>query len=157
MGWAIQKATELGVSRLVPLITNRTVVRPRSGRTDHQTGRWQSIALEAAQQSMRWDVPIVEAPKAFDSWLAETDRNAYRMLLWEQPKGTRLRDRLRGRCKPDAVVVTIGPEGGFDAEEVERAERQGFDVVSLGDRILRSESAVLAALAIVQYEWGDVG
>jgi 16S rRNA (uracil1498-N3)-methyltransferase len=132
-------------------------VRPRAGRASQQTRRWQSIALEAAQQSMRWDVSVVAEPAPFEAWCADPDRSACRLLLWERPRGLRLRDRLRGQPRPEAVALAIGPEGGFELSEIEQAVQQGFEVVSLGSRILRSESAVLAALALVQYEWDDLG
>ena len=157
MEWALQKATELGAARVVPLITARTVVRPQTARAGHQTRRWRSIALEAAQQSMRWEVPAVAEPESFDAWCAAPDSSACRLILWEEPRGTLLRDRLRGKPRPDSVTLAIGPEGGFEPREVETAQRRGFEAVSLGARILRSESAVLAVLAIVQYEWGDLG
>jgi len=157
MEWAIQKATELGAARLVPLITARTVVRPKAPRAGHQTQRWQSIALEAAQQSMCWEVPVVAEPQPFGAWCAESASTACRLILWEKPGGLSLRDRLRGTPRPDSVTLAIGPEGGFEPGEIELAERSGFETVSLGSRILRSESAVLAALSIVQYEWGDLG
>ena len=157
MDWAVQKAAELGVARLVPLITARSIVRPKSGRTDHQSGRWQSIALEAAQQSMRWDVPVVAAPVSFDAWCADAALGACRWLLWEDPRGTPFRDRLRGKPRPDQVTLVIGPEGGFTADEIALAQQRGFEMVSLGSRILRTETAVVAALALVQYEWGDLG
>lgn len=154
MEWAIQKATELGAARLVPLITARTVVRPKAPRTGHQAQRWQSIVLEAAQQSMCWEVPAVAEPASFAAWCAESASTACRLILWEKPGGLSLRDRLRGKPRPDSVTLAIGPEGGFEPGEIELAEHLGFEAVSLGTRILRSESAVLAALAIVQYEWG---
>ena len=157
MEWAIQKATELGAARLVPLITARTIVRPKAPRTGHQAQRWQSIALEAAQQSMRWEVPAVTEPASFAAWCAESASTACRLILWEKPGGLSLRDRLHGKPRPDSVTLAIGPEGGFEPGEIELAEHAGFEAVSLGARILRSESAVLATLSIVQYEWGDLG
>lgn len=157
MDWAIQKAAELGVARLVPLITARSVVRPRSGSTDHQTERWQSIAREAAQQSMRWNIPVVSSPTSFNTWCTATDLAPCRLLFWEDPGGKTLRDRLRGTPRAESVAMVIGPEGGFEQDEVERAVGRGFELVSLGPRILRTESAVLAAMVILQYEWGNLG
>src|SRR5439155_26625806 len=115
------------------------------------------IALEAAQQSMGWSIPTAVEPCAFNAWGADPGQHACRWLLWEAPGRTLLRSRLRGQPRPDSVTLAVGPEGGFDAGEVELAERHGFEVVSLGDHILRTESAILAALAIVQYEWGNLG
>jgi 16S rRNA (uracil1498-N3)-methyltransferase len=157
MDWAIQKSTELGVARLVPVVTTRSVVRPRPGSADHQAERWQRIAREAAQQSMRWNIPEVATPASFNAWCAEGDPGASKLLFWEDPRGTTLREHLRGKSKPDSVMMAVGPEGGFEHDEVEEAVRNGFELVSLGPRILRTESAVLAALAILQYEWGDLG
>src|SRR2546428_13385528 len=106
---------------------------------------------------MRSDNPNVKGLVSFDAWCAEPGHDACRWLLWEAPGRTRLRDRLLGQARPDSVTLVIGPEGGVDASEVDLAERHGFKVVSLGDRILRAGSAGLAALAIVQYEWGNLG
>ncbi len=155
MDWAVQKATELGVAHMVPLITARSVVRPRPEGTNHQTSRWQSIALEAAQQSMGWEIPVVTAPASFDAWCATADRGECRLILWEDSSAKPLRHRLRGQPRPASVTVVIGPEGGFETREIALAVRNGFEAVSLGPRILRTETAVAAALAIVQYEWGD--
>lgn len=157
MDWAIQKSAELGVARLVPLTTARSTIRPRPGSTDHQRERWQSIAREAAQQSMRWNIPVVSAPTSFKTWCANADLGPCRLFFWEDPRGAALRDRLRGKPQPDSVTMVVGPEGGFEQAEVEGAVSSGFELVSLGPRILRTESAVLAALAILQYEWGDLG
>jgi 16S rRNA (uracil1498-N3)-methyltransferase len=156
MDWAIQKAAELGAARVVPLITTRSVIRSRSDRADHQTGRWQSIALEAAQQSMRWDVPVVTAPAPFASWCADAGRDECRLICWEGHGAKSLRSRLQGRPGPSAVTVAIGPEGGFESSEIDHAARNGFEAVSLGPRILRTDGAVAAVLAVLQYEWGDL-
>ncbi len=156
MDWAIQKATELGVTRLVPLTTMRSVIRLPAERIPHRTDRWQTIAHEAAQQSMRWDIPEVTAPISLEEWCEQEHDTACRLLLWENPQGTPLRKSLRDKPNPGTLAVGVGPEGGFDAQEVTHAERYGFERVSMGPRILRTESAVLTVLAIIQYEWGDV-
>jgi 16S rRNA (uracil1498-N3)-methyltransferase len=156
MEWAIQKATELGVAGIVPLITRRTIIRPRDKRSAHRTRRWQSIALEAAQQSMRWDIPTVTDPVPFDQWCgAARVRQSWRLLLWENPQGHTLRQKLRTMTKPELIMLGVGPEGGFETEEIRYASENGFQPVSLGSRILRTETAVLAALAILQNEWGE--
>ena len=155
--WAIQKATELGVARFMPLVTHRVVVRPRAQRAANRIARWQSIAREAAQQSMRWDIPEVTPPEPFENWCARQRQAECRLLLWENPQGSVLGETLRDRPKPKTVALAIGPEGGYDKDEVKLAQDQGFEVVSLGPRILRTESAAIAALTILQYEWGDVG
>jgi 16S rRNA (uracil1498-N3)-methyltransferase len=155
--WAIQKATELGVARVSLLITRRTVVQPRSERITKQLTRWQNVAREAAQQSMRWEIPDVAPPETLSQWCtrhAHTDR---RFVLWENSQGVVLRKELRSGPKPSTVAVAIGPEGGFDADEVKFANDKGFAIVSLGSRILRTESAALTALTLIQYEWGDLG
>jgi len=157
MDWAIQKATELGITRLVPLVTARSVIRLSPERIPNRTARWRAIAREAAQQSMRWELPEVMEPKPFGTWCEQERETMCRLLLSEHPQGRGLRESLRGRQKPETIAMAIGPEGGFDDEEVRRAEECGFENVSLGPRILRTESAVLAALAIIQYEWGDAG
>jgi 16S rRNA (uracil1498-N3)-methyltransferase len=157
MDWAIQKATELGVTRLVPLTTTRSVIRMPPERIPHRTARWQTIAHEAAQQSMRWEIPEVTAPVSLEKWCERERKTACRLLLWENPQGRPLGESLRGKPCPESIAIGIGPEGGFDAQEVIQAEHYGFEKVSLGSRILRTESALLTALAIIQYEWGDVG
>jgi 16S rRNA (uracil1498-N3)-methyltransferase len=156
MDWAIQKATELGVARLTPLMTNRTVIRLRTERLPHRMTRWGAIAREAAQQSMRWEIPEITEPESFEIW-CEREKSTCRLLLWENPQARLLRESLRGRPSPETIAVAIGPEGGFDDQEVTTAQQNGFETVSLGPRILRTETAVLATLAIIQHEWADLG
>jgi 16S rRNA (uracil1498-N3)-methyltransferase len=157
MDWAIQKATELGVTRVVPLTTARSVIRMPAERIPHRMARWRTIVHEAAQQSMRWEIPEVAAPASLEEWCERERETACRLLLWENPQGRPLGESLRGKPSPRAIAMGIGPEGGFEPQEVTQAEQYGFEKVSLGPRILRTESAVLTALAIIQYEWGDVG
>jgi 16S rRNA (uracil1498-N3)-methyltransferase len=155
MDWAIQKATELGVSRLTPLITSHTVIRLPTERVSKRVARWRAIAMEAAQQSMRWEIPEVTAPESFEIWCERQQEVKCRLLLWENPQGRLLREALRGRSRPETIILASGPEGGFDDQEVIKAQQNGFETVSLGPRILRTETAVLATLAIIQHEWAD--
>jgi 16S rRNA (uracil1498-N3)-methyltransferase len=157
MDWAIQKATELGATRLVPLTTMRSVARIPVERIPHRTARWRTIAHEAAQQSMRWEIPEVTAPTPLKDWCEQERETACRLLLWENSQGRPLGESLRGKARPEAIAIGVGPEGGLDEQEVNQAEHYGFEKAFLGPRILRTESAVLTALAIIQYEWGDVG
>jgi 16S rRNA (uracil1498-N3)-methyltransferase len=106
---------------------------------------------------MRWEIPEVTEPVSFASWCAQQTHADIRLLLWEDPQAAVLRGQLHDRPRPKIVVLAIGPEGGFDPDEVKTAHGNGFTIVSLGARILRTESAGLAALTILQYEWGDLG
>jgi len=153
MDWAIQKATELGASRITPLVTTRTVVRPIPSRMPHQQQRWTKIAEEAASQVGRWEVPVVDPPQGFPDFL-KTERRGFRLLFWEEAVFSDSH-RVIGpaiAASPHAGVVLIGPEGGWEKSEVETAVRCRFQVASLGPRIVRAETAVLTALALVQYE-----
>jgi 16S rRNA (uracil1498-N3)-methyltransferase len=156
MDWAIQKSTELGIASLVPLITQRTIIRPKADRISHQLARWHTIACEAAQQSMRWDTPEVKPPIPFESWYQQK-QSPFTFILWEHHHGQSLKETLRNISQPNAITLAIGPEGGWDDSEVALAQQHGFEPISLGPRTLRAESAVLTALSIIQYEWGDVG
>jgi 16S rRNA (uracil1498-N3)-methyltransferase len=154
MDWVLQKATELGVMRISPLQTARTTVAPKSERLERQRGRWMKIVLEAAQQSGRWDIPQVDPPSDFRTFLAETASSAFKLIFWEEASPSPLRPLLMAALQPSETqgTILIGPEGGLEKSEIEEARRIGYQVLSLGPRILRAETAVMAALAIVQYE-----
>jgi 16S rRNA (uracil1498-N3)-methyltransferase len=156
--WVLEKGTELGVSVFVPLICHRNVVRPageRAGRAE----RWRRVVVEAAEQCGRGVVPEV-APVA-DLETALSDAQGLRILPWEGERSLGLREVLRqaaaetqGADRP-IVSVFVGPEGGFTEEEVDAARKAGVRMVSLGPRILRSETAGIAAAAVILYELGD--
>jgi 16S rRNA (uracil1498-N3)-methyltransferase len=156
MDWVMQKATELGVDTMVPLITHRSVVRPQQPRVASQTARWQRIACEAAQQSEQWQLPTVQAPMEFHEFVAQS-RATLRLILVERADGKRLTDIQLPVGPAESLAVAVGPEGGWEAEEVAMAKEQGFQPVTLGTTILRSETASLAALAILQSRWGALG
>jgi len=155
MDWLIQKATELGVTALIPVVTERTIARPRSERESHQTERWKAIAQEAAQQCGRLDIPLVQSASTLEALLKNTPQNSLKMVLWEAEQDQSLKSVLRGLKEPRNLSVLIGPEGGFSPQEIDKAHKAGWISVSLGRRILRAETAGLALLAILEYELNE--
>jgi 16S rRNA (uracil1498-N3)-methyltransferase len=145
MDVVIEKATELGVCRIAPMVTVRCVA------ARGHVARWRRIALAAAKQCGRTRVPAVEEPATFAGRLA-MDWRGLKLIAWEEaPRGGW--DRL-----PDAVesvVVLLGPEGGFAPDEAAHARAAGFEPVSLGGRVLRAETAAVVAAALCQHRWGD--
>ena len=156
MDWIIQKATELGVHGIVPLITHRGVVRPQATRLAGQVSRWQRIALEAAQQSEQWHIPDIEPPRGSRQFLMEKVA-PLKLMLVERAESESLRTLPLGSDPQDALVVAIGPEGGWSPDELTLAGEQGFRSVTLGPGILRSDTASLAALTILQSRAGKLG
>lgn len=158
--FVVQKATELGTARIVPVACRRSVPQLDSDRGEKKQQRWQRIALAAAQQCRRLDVPEVTAPTAWAEALKrpETTRPPIRLLLYEgvaPPLGAVLRRAFDGGAgsggRDRVVEILIGPEGGFTADEVIAAIEAGFVPASLGPLTLRAETAVVAALAVVRY------
>jgi 16S rRNA (uracil1498-N3)-methyltransferase len=147
MDFLVQKCCELGVSRIVPVITARSVARPEPGRR----ARWEKIAREAARQCGRADVPVVASPAVLAAALAAPDLPARRVVLSPAPDGHALRALVSARV-PTALLV--GPEGGFAAEEVDAARAAGFVPASLGPRILRVETAAIVAVALAEEALG---
>jgi 16S rRNA (uracil1498-N3)-methyltransferase len=146
----VQKTCELGVARIVPVTTERSVVRPEPGRS----ARWEKIAREASRQCGRADVPAVDAPVALLAALAAPGLPAVRLVLWEQQRGRPFRSALG---TPAPTVVLVGPEGGFAPGEIAAAEAAGFVPVALGPRILRVETAAIVAVALVAEAYGELG
>lgn len=157
MDWLIQKATELGVATLVPLVAEQGIVRPRPSRSDAQQERWQRIALEGAQQSERWDVPTVAAPHKADVFFAGQAAQHTKLILSERSNGLSLRQAALPVGSAARVIVAVGPEGGWRQDELDLAIQQGFLAVTLGERILRAETAAVAALTIIQSRLGELG
>jgi len=159
MDWLIQKATELGAAAIVPLVTKRTIVRPRTARQETQVGRWQAIAVEAAQQSERWDLPAVSPPVDADQFFSRQEAGALKLILTERRTGHSLVSLALPAAAegPQSVVLAVGPEGGWAEEEVCVAVDGGFLPLTLGDRILRAETAAVAALSVLQSRLGELG
>ncbi|MBL7200309.1 MAG: 16S rRNA (uracil(1498)-N(3))-methyltransferase [Anaerolineae bacterium] len=156
--WVLQKGTELGVSAFVPVLSRRSVVRD-AGRMEKRRPRWERILREAAEQSRRGRLPQLAVPVSFDAACRESVRvHDLSLIPWEDAGTGSLLDALRALdAPPKSVALLIGPEGGFEREEVMLARRQEIGVVTLGPRILRAETAALASVAIVMSELGEMG
>jgi 16S rRNA (uracil1498-N3)-methyltransferase len=155
MDFIIQKATELGIAFFIPILAARSIAKVRE--EEKKVSRWQRIAQEAAKQARRMSVPSVLSPQPFFSFLqglragrkfflVEGRGRLLREIIIEDPPGQRL-------FNLPAVNILIGPEGGWTEEEEKQALDNGFEAVSLGDQILRSETAALAALSLVAHFW----
>jgi 16S rRNA (uracil1498-N3)-methyltransferase len=157
MDLIIQKSVELGVKKIVPVITDRTIVKFDSQKDIMaKTARWQRICLEAAKQCNRGIVPEVVTPVKFEKALEESGSYSLSIIPYEKETDYSLRDCL-GLGINSMVSLFIGPEGGFTENEIRSAVNHGVKPVTLGPRILRTETAGIAVLSILMYELGDVG
>jgi 16S rRNA (uracil1498-N3)-methyltransferase len=164
MDWIIQKATELGTSRIVPLFTKRSVVRLDEKQADRKLQHWRAIAISACEQCGRNKIPELAAPIDFFDVLPADSSGATRLLL--SPTGDlRIEDlqdvdqNVGKEARLGAgkgITVLIGPEGGLEDVEQEAALAAGFKAVRLGPRVLRTETAAIAALTIIQRYFGDL-
>ena len=150
----IQKATELGVSAIVPFKSERSISLEEREAKQKKSHRWQQIAIKAVQQSRRAKVPRVETYRLFREALKLCGGEGLKILLWEK-KGGNLKKVLR-HYHPKKIYAMVGPEGGFTEEEVKLAENRGFIPIKLGQRILRTETAAITLMSILQYELGDL-
>ena len=151
MDFLVQKTSELGVARIVPVVTERSVARP-----DAEAGkraRWEKIAREAARQCGRADLPIVDPPVALAAALAGPSLPARRLALFEGERTLSLRAALAG-VEPAATALLVGPEGGFAPAELTAVRAAGFEAVGLGELILRVETAAIVAVALVAGAYG---
>lgn len=158
MEWVIQKAVEIGVTKIVPLCTARCVVKLDSPKKmASKIERWNKIAESAAKQSGRGIVPEVSYPMYFDEAIEYASQNGlFSMIPYEKEHERGIRGVLQS-TKSQSFGLFIGPEGGFTEEEVEKAIQTNIHAVSLGNRILRSETASLATLTNIMYETGEMG
>ena len=153
MDYIIQKCVELGISRIVPVITKRTVSVPKDA--EKKTARWQKIAEEAAKQCGRGAIPTVEVAIDFKEAMRRfAEDNAKNLMPYECERENSLKTVLK-ETDGSKFNIFIGPEGGFDEKEVELAKGSGAKVVTLGPRIMRTETAPLAVVSAIMYELGD--
>ncbi len=148
MDYAIQKATELGVSVIAPLFTEHCEVRLNEERREKRQEHWQQIAISACEQSGRVRIPEVLAPQPLQAWVGSSPAELCLVLDHQQTA-------VLGGAKPaGGVALLIGPEGGLAANEITLALAAGFKGIALGKRVLRTETAPVAALSVLQYLWG---
>ncbi len=156
MEYIVQKAVELGVSRLIPLSTERSIVKYDSTKQIERVKRWQKIAVEAAKQCGRTNVPVVEPVQSLKQVLTSSARDTVVLMLYEGQAQQGLKDAL-AHCPASSYLLLIGPEGGFSQKEVNLCRDFHTSIVTMGPRILRAETAAVAALTIVMYQCGDLG
>ena len=146
MDWLVEKATELGVASVVPLVTERTVLRLASERAAKKQAHWQAIAVAACEQCGRNRVPVIHPVTEFARWIAAPAGEAARLVLSLAPQAAQLAQAASG---DGAVIALSGPEGGLSPQEESAALAAGFAAVTLGARVLRAETASLALLAVL--------
>ena len=153
MDWIIEKAMELGVSAIQPLASQRCVVRLSAERAEKKLSHWQGIIVAAAEQSGRNRLAHLSAPLDLSKWLGQQDIHQRIML---SPRAEQSLANWSRHHAPQAVSLLIGPEGGLTEEEEDFASRQGVIALSMGPRILRTETAGLAAIAALNAAWGGM-
>ena len=156
MDLIIQKSVEMGIFRIVPVIMKRSIVKienEKDGKKKQE--RWQRIAMEAAKQSGRGRIPQVLAPLSFLEALKISEKIDFRILPYEKEEALSIKKSISGVFH-STVAVLVGPEGGFETKEVERAIDSGFDPVTLGKRILRTETAGFVTIACLMYEFNEM-
>ena len=156
MDWIVEKSTELGVACVAPFFSSHTVPRFAGDKGERRRERWEKVAAAAARQSRRTRIPEIRGPDGFDAMLARDWQCDARLLFWEGVSGRGLASLREDLGSLRSVLVMVGPEGGFSEEEAARAAARGFHTVGLGRRILRTETAAVAAVCAVQLLWGDL-
>lgn len=156
MDLIIQKCTEMGITRIVPVMTARTVVKLESEKDEaKKVMRWTKIAEEAAKQSKRGIVPTVEMPMSLEKALQDSKTLDLTLIPYELEKGNSVKATLQTK-QPKSVGFFVGPEGGFDTFEIDKAKQQGVVPVTLGNRIMRTETAGFAILTCIMYQYDQM-
>lgn len=154
----VQKATELGVTRITPVMTKLSDIRLRDERdAEKRSGRWRRIALEAAKQSGRARLPQITEPCAFDSLLESMRPSADLLcLMFSEREGRSLAESFEESQTPQSIIALVGSEGGWTDEEIEAAREHDWRVVTLGGRTLRAETAAIVVTSLLQNLFGDM-
>jgi 16S rRNA (uracil1498-N3)-methyltransferase len=156
MDFIVEKATELGVQTIIPFASSYSVPKLDERKIVKRTERWQKIAVSAAKQCGRTHTPDISLLWEYRKLVSKPWPQTLKLLFWEKEQHQSL-DQVRERQgDAKAVLLAIGPEGGFTAEEAETARAQNFELIQLGRRILRAETAAVTAITLVQFLWGDL-
>jgi 16S rRNA (uracil1498-N3)-methyltransferase len=152
----VRRAVELGVGKIIPVSSCRCVSKMSDNDVKKKLDRWSRIAREASKQCGRSKVPPVGPNATSVKEFCSANQGAgLKLIFWEEEQSLKIKD-LPHKSQFDSAAVLIGPEGGFSLDEVEISRKYGFQSVSLGPRLLRTETAPLAAISIIQYHWGDL-
>ena len=152
MDWVIQKATELGISQITPIFSTRCEVKLTGDRLKKRLKHWQQVAISACEQCQRNTVPMINPAIGLASWLP-TCQAGLKLVLHHRTEQC-LADMVNSN---HCIALLVGPEGGLDNAEIDQALANGFQAIALGPRVLRTETAPLAAISIIQSVWGDMG
>ena len=157
MDYLIQKITELGISSIHLFYSERTVIKLKSSHLINKMDHWVEIMKSACKQCGRSTLPALNTPLPFEEIIKNTpDKKTLKILLWEDEGKTDLKKLLRSVSPLPHILAIVGPEGGFNQNEINLARKAGFQIISLGNRILRAETAAVSLISIIQYEWGDL-
>ena len=151
MDWVIQKATELGVTEISPLQSERVEVRLHGEREEKKLAHWRAVAISACEQCARNRIPVIDDVQPLFNWIENIQVDAKFVL---HHRSVAVLDAQN--AAPKSVALLIGPEGGLSEAEIGTAEQRGFQPLRLGPRVLRTETAPLAALSVLQFLWGDL-
>lgn len=154
MDYIVGKATELGVNSVIPVTTARTIPYWSDSKKVAISARWQKIARESAKQCGRMDLPEVKPVIDIEEALKDTGGYGLKIMAALNDKAVKLKDALKN-CPGGKIAIAIGPEGDFTSEEVKKAGEYGFRIVNLGHTVLKSDTAALAVLAMINYEYQD--
>jgi 16S rRNA (uracil1498-N3)-methyltransferase len=156
MDYLIQKATELGVKRIVPFFSSRSIPLLDRSKRQKRNLRWEKVAAQASKQCGRGVFPDIAPLRDYADIFQTIGPGSLRLILWET-EGTRLKEVLNRSKGTNRVFFIVGPEGGFSSDEVEQAKTREVIPIHFGKRILRAETASLYLASVLQYEWGDMG
>ena len=152
MDWIIQKSVELGVSSIIPMYSKRSNIKLQGSRAEKKLSHWQQVVISACEQSGRSSLPKISLPKKIQECLNQENANHLKLILSPKEKNT-IQNINNSSVKN--IDIMIGPEGGFAEEELNQAIKSNFVPIGLGPRILRTETAPLSILSILQYKYGD--